>query len=91
VSPLSAELQNEGLRVYFIFNAYWEPLDFELPPIGTAKPSSWRRWIDTFQEPPEDIVAWRDAPTIPSHTYRTGPRSVVVLWSRIGDEAPNVE
>jgi isoamylase len=44
---LSAELQNEGLRVHFIFNAYWEPLDFDLPPIGTAKPSSWRRWIDT--------------------------------------------
>ena len=88
---LRAELQNEGLRVHFIFNAYWEPLDFELPPIGAAKPFSWRRWIDTFQEPPEDIVAWRDAPTIPSHTYRTGPRSVVVLWSGIGDESSHVE
>ncbi len=88
---LSAELQNESLRVHFIFNAYWEPLDFELPPIGTAKLSSWRRWIDTFQEPPEDILAWQDAPIVPSDTYRTGPRSVVVLWSRIGDAASHIE
>jgi glycogen operon protein len=27
----SAELKGEGLLVYFIFNAYWEPLEFELP------------------------------------------------------------
>ena len=32
---LSAELPKEGLLVHLIFNAYWEPLDFELPPIGT--------------------------------------------------------
>ena len=59
---LSAELQNEGLLVHFIFNAYWEPLDFELPPRGAGKVSSWRRWIDTFQEAPEDIVPWQEAP-----------------------------
>ena len=29
-----AELRQEGLRVYLILNAYWEPLDFELPPVG---------------------------------------------------------
>src|SRR5262249_45290006 len=34
---LSAELPKEGLRGFFIFNAYWEPLDFELPQLEQAK------------------------------------------------------
>jgi isoamylase len=87
---LSVELQNEGLVVHFIFNAYWEPLDFELPSIDTDKRSLWRRWIDTFQEAPDDIVAWQESPAIPQCTYRAGPRSVIVLWARIGDEASHI-
>lgn len=83
---LSAELPRQDLLVYFIFNAYWEPLDFELPGIRTGKGYSWRRWIDTFQETPEDIVAWQEASTVPEGTYRAGPRSVAVLWARRGDE-----
>ncbi len=83
---LSAELPKEDLLVHFIFNAYWEPLDFELPRIG-SKQGSWKRWIDTFREAPEDIVAWQEAPSIPECTYRAGPRSVVVLWASLGDEA----
>jgi len=84
---LSAELTKEDLLVHFIFNAYWEPLDFDLPTIGLGKRGAWRRWIDTFQEAPEDIVAWQEAPTIPDSTYRAGPRSVVVLWANLADGA----
>jgi isoamylase len=83
---LSAELPKEDLLVHFIFNAYWEPLDFELPLIG-RKQGSWKRWIDTFREAPEDIVAWQEAPTIPDCTYRAGPRSVIVLWTSLCNEA----
>jgi isoamylase len=78
---LSAELATEGIVVHFIFNAYWEPLSFELPTVGTGKGSSWRRWIDTFRESPDDIVRWKEAPVIPGHKYDAGPRSVVVLWA----------
>ena len=88
---LSAELRNEGLLIHFIFNAYWESLDFELPQVRTAKTDPWRRWIDTFQEAPQDIVPWKEDPKIPEYTYRAGPRSVVVLWARLGDEAPHSE
>jgi len=84
---LSAELPKEALLVHFIFNAYWEPLDFELPRIGAVEQSAWRRWIDTFQETPEDIVTWQEAPAISGYTYRAGPRSVVVLWASLGDGA----
>jgi len=82
-AALCAELPREGLLVHFIFNAYWEPLDFELPRIGTGNQNRWRRWIDTFREAPEDIVAWQDAPAIAECSYRTGPRSVIVLWASI--------
>ena len=87
---LSAELKNEGLIAHFIFNAYWEPLDFDLPRTDSGKPISWRRWIDTSQEAPSDIVAWEEAPAIPPGKYRTGPQSVIVLWARLIDETPLV-
>jgi glycogen operon protein len=78
---LSAELPNEGICVYWIFNAYWDALDFELPRLGAAgKGESWKRWIDTSLESPHDIVAWKEAPPVLRPTYRVGARSVVVLW-----------
>ncbi len=82
---LSAEISKEALLFHFIFNSYWEPLDFELPRTGMGKRVSWRRWIDTFQETPEDIVPWQEAPIVPEYTYRAGPRSVVVLWASAGE------
>ena len=78
---LSVELPEEGLLVHLIFNAYWEPLDFELPRTGAGKGNSWRRWIDTFLDTPEDIVAWQEARAVSGRTYRAGPRSVIVLWA----------
>src|SRR4030095_5484890 len=83
----SAELKKEGLVVYFIFNAYWEHLEFELPRPEKSERGFWRRWIDTYLEAPQDIVPWQEAPSISDHTYRAGPRSVVVLWARLQDRA----
>jgi glycogen operon protein len=71
----SAELPQEGLRFYLILNAYWEPLDFELP----AATEAWRRWIDTSLDSPHDIVEWQAAPSSPGRTYHAAERSVVVL------------
>jgi glycogen operon protein len=59
-------------------NAYWEPLDFEVPPAGNGS-LAWRRWIDTALDPPQDIVEWQAAPSVPDRPYHAGPRSVVVL------------
>jgi glycogen operon protein len=80
---LAAELQQEGLCAYLILNAYWEPLEFELPLLGDGA-SGWRRWIDTSLESPQDIVPWRAAPILSGQTYRAGPRSVVVLYGAVG-------
>jgi isoamylase len=81
------ELKGAGLLAYFIFNAYWEPLQFELPLPERSEGGSWRRWIDTFLETPQDIVAWQEAPSVSNHTYRAGPRSVVVLWASLYERA----
>ena len=78
-----AELSAERLRLYLILNAYWEPLDFELPPVS-AGGETWRRWIDTALDPPHDIVERQAASPIPNCTYQAGPRSVAVLITGLG-------
>jgi glycogen operon protein len=83
----SVEAPKETLLFHVILNAYWEPLDFELPSAGDQSQDSWRRWIDTSLDPPQDIVEWQCAPPVPGRTYRAGPRSVVVLFARAGDGA----
>jgi glycogen operon protein len=83
---LEAEMQREDIGFYLIMNAYWEPLDFELPPVLSAhREQAWRRWIDTSRPSPEDIVAWQSAaPVTETRGYPVGPRSVVVLWRQLG-------
>ena len=79
----TAQAPNCNLFFHVILNAYWEPLEFELPPRGNND-DTWRRWIDTSLEPPQEILEWPTAPPITERTYRAGPRSVVVLFARVG-------
>src|SRR5262249_31574519 len=74
-----AELKQEGLRIHFILNAYWEALDFELPKLENG--GSWRRWFDTALDSPDDIVPWQAAPAVAGASYRAEARSVVMLIS----------
>ena len=64
--------------MHIIFNAYWEPLDFELPILSDGN-DNWRRWIDTALDPPHDIYEWNEEQPIPGTRYNAAPRSVVVL------------
>jgi len=75
------------LLLHVMINAYWEGLEFELPPL--AAPHPWRRAIDTSLDSPDDIRGWADAPSVTTTTYAVGPRSVVLLlaWAG-GDDAP---
>jgi glycogen operon protein len=72
-----AELKSEGLLLHSVLNAYWEPLDFELPTLEGN--NSWRRWIDTGLDSPNDIVPWQEAPVVTGDSYRAQGRSVVIL------------
>jgi len=78
---LTAKLRDEKLVFHLILNAFWQPLDFELPPIDAGSQTSWRRWIDTSLESPNDIVPWESAPSVSGSTYRASPRSVALLFS----------
>jgi isoamylase len=68
--------------LHVMFNAYWEALDFELPPVPGPAAAGWRRWIDTSLESPEDIVDADAAPPVAATQYRVLPRSTVALFAR---------
>jgi isoamylase len=77
---LSEEIADEDLVLHIIVNAFWEPLDFELPVLdGRGDP--WRRWIDTSLPSPEDIVPWPKSPAVAGHRYRVEARTVAVLFA----------
>ncbi len=75
----TAEAPRARLRFHMMLNAYWEPLDFALPPASPGNTRPWRRWIDTARQAPDDIVEWEAAPAVEGSIYRVAPRSTVVL------------
>jgi glycogen operon protein len=76
---LACTIRSLGSRLllHAIFNAYWEPLTFELPPAPNGEP--WRRCIDTSLDSPDDIRHWDEAPCVPPAAYVVQARSVVLL------------
>jgi len=85
---ISGELKTEGVLAHIILNAYWEPLDFELPILRSSR-EKWRRWIDTALDPPDEICEWNAEKPVPGATYRAGARSVVVLIAA-GGRTPDI-
>ena len=80
---LTVEIPREKMFVHLIFNAYWQPLDFELPRLSGAGENRWRRWIDTALDSPNDIVEWEAAQSVTGSAYRAESRSVVVLFTSL--------
>ena len=70
-----------GMSFHIIFNAYWKPLEFELPWVSRDGRTPWHRWIDTFLDSPHDIIDWDEAPVVSGNRYRVEPRSVVALFA----------
>ena len=62
---------------YLAFNAYWEDLEFELPPRTETQP--WRLVVDTSQPSPHDIADPGQEPPVAGNTYQVRARSVVIL------------
>jgi glycogen operon protein len=79
---LAVEVAGTREAIYCICNAYWEPLDFELPaaPFGCA---GWRRILDTSLESPDDFQELATAPLVLGPTYRAEARSCVLLAAEI--------
>lgn len=77
---LTVEIRREKMLVHMIFNAYWQPLDFELPRLDSAAENPWRRWIDTALDSPHDILEWAKAEPLHGYNYRADSRSMVMLY-----------
>jgi isoamylase len=75
----TAELRQEKLLFHVILNAYWQPLDFELPRLDNTYENPWHRWIDTALDSPHDILEWETAELVPAYVYSAESRSVVIL------------
>jgi glycogen operon protein len=65
-----------------MFNAYWEPLTFELPS-GSDVPYRWQRCVDTALPSPDDCCVPDEAGLVTDSTYLVQPRSCVVLVSQL--------
>jgi glycogen operon protein len=77
----TARLFGYPLLLHLIINAYWEALEFEIPALQDPQ-GSWRRCVDTYLDPPDDICSWADARNIPGRVYQVQPRSVVILLAK---------
>ncbi len=75
----------KGLLFHIMLSSYWGPLEFELPPTGSAR-GSWRRLIDTSLESPDDFCAWNLAPRIAGDEYQLQSYSVAILFAHATEE-----
>ena len=69
------------MLLHVIINAYWEALEFEVPALAEPQ-ESWRRCVDTYLGPPDDICGWTKAQSLQRPTCLVQPRSLVVLLAK---------
>jgi len=81
---LAFTMQGRKEVFHVILNAYWEPLQFELPPVVGWLGTEWRRMIDTALDAPADFCELPGAPVVHGAAYVAQPRSTVVLMAESG-------
>ncbi len=69
-------------HLHVILNAYWEPLNFELPPLEPG--NYWHRILDTALPAPDDYADLETAVKIEGDSYLVTARSSVVLMEKTG-------
>ena len=74
---VDSENEDNTEHLYIVLNAYWEPLDFQLPHLPAGR--RWARLVDTAQPPPEDYAEAPVSLDVGQHTYPVADRSAVVL------------
>ena len=77
---LTVRFPGDAYELHCMFNAFWQPLAFQLPGSG------WRVWLDTSAASPEDARDWDSAPSVQGSHYQVDSRSIVVL-QRLPDSA----
>lgn len=70
---------DKGEHLYCMFNAYWVPQKFDLPPL--KKGDRWHRIVDTSLPAPDDFSPRETAPNLSGQHYAVHARSVVALMA----------
>jgi len=82
---LTLPVPGEAMLFHVLFNAYWEPLAFELPTLAGRGGEAWHRWMDTGLEPPDDIAVVDESPRVEGLSYTVQAHSVVLLFAPLAD------
>jgi isoamylase len=64
---------------YVAINAYWQPLEFGLPPVKGDSDAAWLRLMDTSLPSPDDISEEGERSVVAGASYIVNPRSIVML------------
>ncbi len=64
---------------YLLINAYWKPLNFQLPSVPGSHHHGWVRLIDTSHPSPDDIMEGSKGGLVEGYKYLVNPRSLVLL------------
>ena len=81
----TAHVPHWSFVLHGIFNAYREPLTFELPQ-RSGRPYRWQRCVDTALESPDDFCPPQEGLPVIDGTYRAEPHSCVVLVSQLSEQ-----
>ncbi|MDJ0719599.1 MAG: glycogen debranching protein GlgX [Prochloraceae cyanobacterium] len=71
----------KGEHLHVMLNSYWQPLNFELPPLESG--NYWYRIIDTALPAPDDFTDLEAAAKIDQDNYLVTARSSVILMEKI--------
>jgi isoamylase len=77
---IAVALHNHALNNvrYIAINSYWNPLEFELPPLPGSS-SRWIRMLDTSLGSPNDIADVESGLDLPGSMYVVNPHSMIML------------
>jgi glycogen operon protein len=78
---ITASSLSGDLLMHFALNAWWQPLEFELPALPDWASSGWRRIIDTARAAPQDLADFTEAAAVRGATHGVEARSLVVLFA----------
>lgn len=79
IAPATAPSKRWDVPIYVASNAFWEPIEIELP---EQEDRRWYRVVDTSLPEGEDIVPQEEAVFLPDDTYEVPPRSTIILIAR---------
>jgi glycogen operon protein len=80
---VTASSLSGDLLMHFALNAYWKPLEFELPVLEDQVNGGWRRLIDSSRPTPHDLVDFAAAEHVTGTTHRVEPHAVVMLVAAV--------